>query len=95
MKKSNKNRLLWRKLEEFEKAIEVYSKEIEITGESPKTLNNRAYCQAKLANYQESVNDYTKALSMDLNNIHSLHNRGICYERLGHYRNVKERATSC
>ena len=81
-------RLVWRKLDEYDKAIEAYNNEIDHSSENSKTLNNRAYCFAKLTKYKEAVSDYSKALALDPKNIHSLHNRGICYERMGLYRNV-------
>jgi len=79
--------LVWRKLENYEKAIESYTKELFFSKDNQKTYN-RAYCYAKLGKFKEAVSDYTKALSLDPNNIHALHNRGICYERLGLFRNV-------
>ena len=80
--------LVWRKLENFDRAIDSYTKELQYSKESHKTFNNRAYCYAKLGKYRDAVDDYTKALSIDPPNMHALHNRGICYERLGLYRNV-------
>lgn len=44
--------LVYRKLENFEKAIECYSKELEFSVETSKTINNRAYCFAKLKAYK-------------------------------------------
>ena len=82
-------RLVYRKLDNFEKAIDNYSKELFYSKDNQKTHNNRAYCYAKLLKYEEAVSDYTKALSLDQKNLHALHNRGICYERLGLFRNVK------
>jgi len=80
--------LVWRKLENFERAIDSYTKELQYSKDNHKTFNNRAYCYAKIGKYREAVDDYTKALSIDPRNMHALHNRGICYERLGLYRNV-------
>ena len=80
--------MVWRKLENFERAIDSYTKELQYSKENHKTFNNRAYCYAKLGKYRDAVDDYTKALSIDPRNMHALHNRGICYERLGLYRNV-------
>ena len=76
-------------MENFEKAIDNYTKELFYSKENQKTYNNRAYCYAKLFKYKEAVSDYTNALSVDPKNLHALHNRGICYERLGLFRNVK------
>lgn len=44
--------LVHRKLENFEKAIDCYTKELEFSPETAKTINNRAYCYAKLKAYK-------------------------------------------
>lgn len=84
------NRLVWRKLDRFENAIECYTRELVLSQPNPKTLNNRSYCYAKLGRFNEAIADYSQALLIDAKNIHALHNRGICYERVGLFRNVSE-----
>ena len=72
----------------FEKALEVYTSEIELTSNNPKAMNKRAFCHAKLGLYMNAVEDYTIALNGEPNNVHALHNRGICYQKLGKYNEV-------
>jgi len=51
--------LVLRKVEKFEEAIHCYTKELELSGETCKCLNNRAYCYAKLGKCEEALKDYT------------------------------------
>jgi len=75
--------LVFRKMDQFESAIEDYSLEIEYGQQNNiKAFNNRAYCYAKLGHYEEAIHDYSTVLKIDEQNIHALHNRGISYERL-------------
>jgi tetratricopeptide (TPR) repeat protein len=80
--------LVYRKMGNFEKAIEVYSQEIDLTNNNPKALNKRAFCHAKLGMYDNAVEDYTRALISEPNNIHALHNRGICNQKLAKFNEV-------
>ena len=52
--------LVNRKMEQFEAAIDDYTKELEFGEKSNiKALNNRAYCYAKLGHYYPAINDYS------------------------------------
>ena len=58
--------LVNRKLEQFERAIEDYSKEIQHgPANNIKAFNNRAYCYAKLGQYQEAIRDYSRVIQLD------------------------------
>ena len=47
-------------MEQFEAAIDDYTKELEFGEKSNiKALNNRAYCYAKLGHYYPAINDYS------------------------------------
>lgn len=45
--------MLYRKNENYEKAIENYCQEITFSGTNSNSLRNRAFCLAKLELYQE------------------------------------------
>ena len=86
-----------RKLKDYESAIEDFTQELGLLGQTQdmfntrsltKALNNRAFCYAKLSEYSKAIQDYTAVLHIDNSNIHALHNRGISYERLAQYISV-------
>lgn len=75
----------FRKLGDYEAAVEDYSTAISLSGSSSTRLhNNRAYCLAKLGRYQEAIADYDAVVGMDPENVHAYHNRwvvhGPCYK---------------
>ena len=58
--------LVNRKMEQFESAIEDYTKELQFGEKSNiKALNNRAYCYAKLGMYYPAIDDYSLVLTFD------------------------------
>jgi tetratricopeptide (TPR) repeat protein len=66
----------WRKLGEYEAAVEDYTEAIRLAGSGSVRLhNNRAYCLAKLGRYSEAVQDYEAVLAADPANVHAYHNR--------------------
>lgn len=66
----------WRKLGEYEAAVEDYTAAIRLAGSGSVRLhNNRAYCLAKLGRYSEAVQDYEAVLAADPANVHAYHNR--------------------
>lgn len=66
----------FRKLGDYEAAVEDYSTAINLSGSSSTRLhNNRAYCLAKLGRYQEAIADYDAVVGLDLDNVHAYHNR--------------------
>lgn len=71
----------FRKLGDYEAAVEDYSAAIALSGCSSTRLhNNRAYCLAKLGRYQEAIADYDAVLAMDADNVHAYHNRWAAWQ---------------
>lgn len=71
--------LVYRMMEDYSAAVQVYSKEIELSLNSCSGYNKRAFCLAKLGRYAEAICDYTKSTELEKNNSHAFHNRGICH----------------
>lgn len=68
----------FRKLGDYEAAVEDYSTAISLSGSSSTRLhNNRAYCLAKLGRYQEAIADYDAVVGLDPDNVHAYHNRCV------------------
>lgn len=68
----------FRKLGDYEAAVDDYSTAITLSGSSSTRLhNNRAYCLAKLGRYQEAIGDYDAVVAMDPDNVHAYHNRCV------------------
>lgn len=68
----------FRKLGDYEAAVEDYSTAINLSGASSTRLhNNRAYCLAKLGRYQEAIADYDAVVGLDPDNVHAYHNRCV------------------
>jgi len=78
-----------------EKAIESYTKALELTketdGELRATLyNNRAACWVQLYGHNEIVKDCTEALKIQPNNTKALIRRGLAYEALERFEKAIE-----
>lgn len=76
--------LLYRRVGELDKAIEIYTKELSCTViPQPSAWTKRAYCYAKAGNLEKAIADYGQAISIDPSNVHSLFNRGVCLQKMG------------
>lgn len=73
----------YRKLSNYQAAIDDYTAAIKVIPQNARALNNRAYCLAKLEMFNEAVEDYSEVIALDPLNSHSYHNRGISLDRLG------------
>ena len=85
--------LVYRKLENFEKAVQYFTKEIQALTQNQKEVksySSRAYCYVRMSMYLEAIQDYTMALKSDPKNLHYLHNRGICYKKIHEYKKAIE-----
>jgi tetratricopeptide (TPR) repeat protein len=72
----------FRKLGDYEAAVEDYSAAIALSPASSTRLhNNRAYCLAKLGRYQEAIADYDAVVALDPDNVHAYHNRCVGHGR--------------
>lgn len=65
----------FRRLGEFEAAIQDYTQALALSPGNIKLHNNRAYCYAKIGCYSDATNDYNAVLALDPANSHALHNR--------------------
>lgn len=57
-------------------AVKSYSKSIELNGNYPQSLNNRAFTLMRMQRYQEALDDLDAALVLNPNYINALMNRG-------------------
>lgn len=80
---------LWRKLENYQKAIEDYSIIVQFFPENIKALINRAFCFAKLENYDKAIFDYSAILNLEKDNTHALYNRAISYDKMNKLNEVR------
>ena len=67
------------RLEQFDKAIEYYTKEIEINPDNYIGYQNRAYRYLNLKNYEKAEVDFTKAIELDSENDEHYYRRGYFY----------------
>jgi tetratricopeptide (TPR) repeat protein/RNA polymerase subunit RPABC4/transcription elongation factor Spt4 len=65
-----------------EKAIELYSKALELDPNRPTIYHNRGNTWRKLEEYEKALADYTAALGLEESWNHH-YSRGVCYEKLG------------
>jgi Flp pilus assembly protein TadD len=72
-----------KKLENYEAAIEAYSKLLDLSPKNIKAYNSRAFLFAKLGRFKEAVQDYSTVIHIDPTNSHAFHNRGISYDKMG------------
>ena len=56
--------LVFRKLGEYEKACDMYTKEIEFNPQNCFGYNKRAFCMAKLGEFEEAIKDYCYSLKI-------------------------------
>ena len=74
----------------YQKAIENYTKAIEIDPKNAKAYNNRGNAYSRLRKYKEAIENYTKAIEIDPKNAKAYYNRGIAYKGLEKYDNAIE-----
>lgn len=58
------------------KAVDDYTKSLNLNDKYPQTYNNLAFTQMRMGNYKDALNNLNKALSLDPNYINALMNRG-------------------
>jgi len=64
---------------DYKKAIEGFSKSIQLKDDYADAYFNRALCYSRLKNFDMSILDYSKAAELDPNNPSIYHNRGAIY----------------
>ncbi|EDO16264.1 hypothetical protein Kpol_505p41 [Vanderwaltozyma polyspora DSM 70294] len=65
------------KEQNYSKAIELYTKAIELDPNQSIFYSNRALAQLKLDNFQSAYNDCNEALTLDSKNVKAYHRRGL------------------
>ena len=73
----------WQKAGDFDRAIEDYTKAIELTGAYSKAHVNRGHCWQMKKNFDRAIADYNNAIEINPNEAFAYVNRGICWEEKG------------
>ncbi|WP_069790237.1 tetratricopeptide repeat protein [Cyanobacterium sp. IPPAS B-1200] len=73
---------LLREREEYDQAIEEYTRAIEINPNYTDAYYNRGLTYADLERYQEAIADYTRTIAIDPEYLDAYNNRGIIYASL-------------
>ena len=73
------------RIDNFETAIEDYSKAIEINQNYANAYNNRGNIKAKQQDYKEAIKDYDRALGLNTLFVEAYCNRGMAKESLADY----------
>ena len=77
--------VVFTKLNNFEKAIELYSRSQELNTKNPLTFYNLGYLFAKSLKLDESIKNYNKALKFDSKNPKFYYNLALSEIELGNY----------
>lgn len=78
------------KAQQYETAIKVYSKAIELGSKDPMFYANRSQCFLCMGLYQKSVEDASKAVELDPRFEKAFYLRAIAYEKLGNFERALE-----
>lgn len=70
---------------EYEKAIDNYTKAIEINPEDAMAYNNRGVAYHKLEQYENAISDLTKAIEIHSEESNYYRNRGVSYHHFKQY----------
>lgn len=73
-----------------QKAVECYTKVIELGMESPSVYNNRGNSYRDLSEYEKSIEDYNHAIELNPKYIHAYNGRGNSYSDLKEYKKAIE-----
>jgi tetratricopeptide (TPR) repeat protein len=66
---------------EYDKAIEAFSKAIELKPDFVAAYNNRGIAYYRKGQFDKAIENYNKAIALDPNNADIYYNRGLAYER--------------
>ena len=69
--------------EQWDKAIDDYSRSLGIDANAPLTLISRGFAFRNLGQFDKAIDDYTRALEIDANYAIAFCNRGFCYLHRG------------
>ncbi|MGK7939946.1 MAG: tetratricopeptide repeat protein [Crocosphaera sp.] len=76
--------------DEWEKAIESYTKTLQIDPEYLRAVNNRAAAYQKLEDYSNAIKDYDQYLKIKPQDEYILYHRSYCYIKLPQYEKAVE-----
>ena len=76
--------------DEHQKAIDNYTKAIELNPKDAAAYYNRGRAYYNLGQYQKAIDDYTKAIELDPNCMEAYYSRGCAYDSLEEYRKAIE-----
>lgn len=71
------------KSKDYESAIKMYSRAIELCNDDPVFYSNRSQCYLALEKYQECINDASQAIELDPKSSKSFYRRMTAYEKIG------------
>ena len=74
-----------RKKGDYNKAVAMYSKAIELSDGFFKAYFNRGFAYDKLEEYEKAIGDYSKALEIEPKNAFVYYNRGVSLDKLQRY----------
>ena len=69
--------------EQYEKALELYSKMVNLEPENAVAYCNRAYIFSQLGQDEKAIEDYSRAIELDPNDADFFCGRGRVYNKLG------------
>lgn len=69
----------------FDRAVDDYTRALELDPANAAAYNNRGYAWRKLGRYDAAVADYTRSLELEPDNIKTLNNRGYSHAKSGAY----------
>lgn len=68
---------------EYESAVKMYTRAIELCNDDPVFFSNRSQCFLTLERYKECIEDANRAIELDPKSFKSLYRRMAAYEKLG------------
>ena len=91
----NNSGFSYAELGEHEKAIEDYSKAIELNPKNAAVYNNRGISYRKLEEYKKAIEDYSKAIELEPGDADAYYNRAYSYRKLGEHEKALDNLCTC
>jgi tetratricopeptide (TPR) repeat protein len=80
----------YQKTGNFEKALEFYSKSLNINKQNPNVFIYRGYLYFKKEKYEEAIEDFKKVIDLDPNNHYAQYNIGMSHYKMGNKYDAKD-----